>query len=63
MVYYAEDKRFEWLLCPFCNSKTRIKLRLDTELKTFPLFCPKCRQETLVHVKEFKTTVITEPDA
>ena len=20
---------FEWLLCPVCNSKTRIKLRLD----------------------------------
>lgn len=54
---------FEWLLCPVCNSKTRIKLRLDTELKNFPLFCPKCRQEALVHVKEFKTTVITEPDA
>ena len=33
---------FEWLLCPVCNSKTRIKLRLDTELKNFPLFCPKC---------------------
>lgn len=29
---------FEWLLCPVCNSKTRIKLRLDTELKTFLCF-------------------------
>jgi Protein of unknown function (DUF1524). len=41
---------FEWLLCPVCNSKTRIKLRLDTELKNFPLFCPKCKQETLISV-------------
>ena len=40
---------FEWLLCPVCNSKTRIKLRLDTELKNFPLFCPKCKQETLMY--------------
>ena len=43
---------FEWLLCPVCNSKTRIKLRLDTELKNFPLFCPKCKQETLISVEK-----------
>ena len=38
---------FEWLLCPVCGSKTRIKMRSDTELINFPLFCPKCRKETL----------------
>ena len=54
---------FEWLLCPVCNSKTRIKLRLDTELKNFPLFCPKCKQETLINVKQLNALVITEPDA
>ena len=54
---------FEWLLCPICNSKTRIKMRPDTELINFPLFCPKCRKETLIHVKKFKVSVITEPDA
>ena len=48
---------FEWLLCPVCNSKTRIKLRLDTELKNFPLFCPKCKQETLISVEKFKILV------
>ena len=54
---------YKWLLCPVCNSKTRIKLRLDTELKNFPLFCPKCRQETLITVEKFEILVITEPDA
>ncbi|HIS79444.1 MAG TPA: conjugal transfer protein, partial [Candidatus Caccousia stercoris] len=29
----------------------------------FPLFCPKCRQETLINVKHLNTTVIKEPDA
>lgn len=53
----------EWLLCPFCKSKTRIKLRKDTELKNFPLYCPKCKLETLVNIKELKTTIIKEPDA
>ena len=35
----------EWLLCPICNDKTRLKVRLDTVLENFPLFCPKCKKE------------------
>ena len=49
---------FEWLLCPVCGSKTRIKMRSDTELINFPLFCPKCRKETLIHVEKFKVSYI-----
>ena len=52
-----------WILCPVCGNKTRLKIRKDTELKNFPLFCPKCRQETLIRVKQFNITVIKEPDA
>ncbi len=33
----------EFLLCPVCKSKTRIKLRPDTVLENFPLYCPKCK--------------------
>ncbi|MCB5715037.1 MULTISPECIES: cysteine-rich KTR domain-containing protein [Lachnospiraceae] len=29
----------------------------------FPLFCPKCKQETLIDVKEINMFVIKEPDA
>ena len=43
--------------------ETRIKMRSDTQLINFPLFCPKCRKETLIHVEKFKVSVITEPDA
>lgn len=53
----------EWVLCPVCGSKTRIRIRPDTVLENFPLFYPKCKQETLIHVKELHTSVITEPDA
>lgn len=42
----------KWILCPVCGNKTRNRIREDTELKNFPLFCPKCKQETLVNVKE-----------
>lgn len=53
----------EWIYCPVCGNKTRLKIRADTELKNFPLFYPKCKEETLICVKQLNTTVIKEPDA
>ncbi|EHN15257.1 cysteine-rich KTR domain-containing protein [Clostridium sporogenes] len=52
-----------WLYCPICQNKTRVKVRTDTELKNFLLFCPKCKKENLINVNELKMTVIKEPDA
>lgn len=40
-----------WVICPVCNNKTRTKIRKDTELINFPLFCPKCKHESLIKVK------------
>ena len=53
----------EWLHCPICNNKTRIKIRKDTVLLNFPLFCPKCKQENLIEVKNLNMRIIKEPDA
>jgi len=53
----------KWILCPVCGGKTRDRIREDTELKNFPLFCPKCKQESLVDVKQLNVTVVKEPDA
>lgn len=53
----------EWVRCPVCGSKTREKIREDTELKNFPLYCPKCKQESLIEVKQFSIKIIKEPDA
>ncbi|WP_083870469.1 cysteine-rich KTR domain-containing protein [Pseudoflavonifractor capillosus] len=52
-----------WVLCPICGNKTRIKIRTDTVLERFPLFCPKCKQEVLISAQKMKITVIKEPDA
>lgn len=52
----------EWILCPLCGSKTRNKVREDTVLINYPLYCPKCRQETLIEAKNLQITVIEEPD-
>ena len=53
----------EWIYCPVCGYKARDRLRKDTVLKNYPLYCPKCRQETLIEAKKLKVTVIKEPDA
>lgn len=39
-----------FVCCPLCDSKTRIKIRIDTVLEKFPLYCPKCKQEILINV-------------
>ncbi len=48
----------EWIRCPICGSKTRDKIREDTILKNFPLYCPKCKRETLIEVKDLQVTII-----
>lgn len=53
----------KWLECPVCHNKTRLKIREDTTIENFPLFCPKCKQERLINVKQLSISVIKEPDA
>ena len=53
----------EWVHCPACGHKTRNRIRVDTILKNYPLYCPKCKQETLIEAKKLNITVIKEPDA
>ncbi|KEJ01899.1 conjugal transfer protein [Clostridium botulinum] len=51
----------KWLLCPVCGNKTHQRIREDTELKNFPLYCPKCKQETLIKIQQLNISVIKEP--
>ena len=55
--------KIEWLRCPVCGNKTRNRVREDTVLKNYPLYCPKCKREMLINVKQLNVSVITEPDA
>lgn len=52
-------QEIKWVRCPVCGNKTRLQIRTDTVLKNFLLYCPKCRQESLVDVKNLRVT----PDA
>ncbi|HBF7938903.1 UNVERIFIED_CONTAM: conjugal transfer protein [Clostridioides difficile] len=53
----------EWVICPICQNKTRLKIREDTIMKNFPLYCPKCKQETLINIRKLNVSIIKEPDA
>ena len=53
-------KQAEWILCPVCGSKTRDRLREDTVLKNYPLYCPEFKQETLISAKGLQITVIQQ---
>ena len=47
----------EWIICPVCGRKTHNKIREDTEMKNFPLYCPKCKKETIINVQDMKITL------
>lgn len=59
----SQLNRTEWIRCPVCGNKTRDRIREDTVLKNFPLYCPKCKHETLIEAKDSHIAVIKEPDA
>jgi hypothetical protein len=52
-----------WLSSEKLMAPKRENIQADTEMKNFPVFCPKCKKETLINVKEFRITVIHEPAA
>ena len=53
----------KWICCPQCGSKTRVKVYEETVLIKFPLYCPKCKKESLINVNNLKVTIVKEPDA
>lgn len=57
----SEEK---WVLCPLCGAKTRLRLLQRTVLREFPLFCPKCKRESIINAQNYKVEIISsQPDA
>lgn len=52
------NSKTDWIRCPVCGGKTREKVRMDTVLENFPLFCPKCKHETIVNVWYFVVSCV-----
>lgn len=53
-------KKSEWIYFPVCCNKICDKIRDDTILRDYPLYCPKCKQETLIEISNLEITVIKE---
>ena len=51
------DETNVWLKCPVCENKTRVKIRQDTVLVNFPLYCPKCKKETIISANQLNVSV------
>ncbi len=51
-----------WIHCPKCRCRTRTRIRRETILKYFPVFCPQCKQEFLVDVENNEIKLSVEPD-
>ena len=52
------SENIKWLLCPICQNKTRVKIRDDSVLINFPLYCPKCKKQSLIDAKDLQVTAI-----
>lgn len=40
-----------FILCSVCRGKTKQIAYKNTEIVNFPLFCPKCKQVSMIDVK------------
>lgn len=63
LCHPMEQLQEKWVLCPICQNKTRLKIRGNTVLENFPLYCPKCKKETLINARKLIISVIKKPDA
>lgn len=39
-----------WIICPHCEGKTKTKITPKTVLIEFPLYCPRCKTETVISI-------------
>jgi len=52
-----------WLYCPACCSKTRTRVRRNTVMENFSLYCHRCKHETIINVVNMNMRIVKEPDA
>lgn len=52
----------EWILCPVCGNKTRDRIREDTVLKNYPVYCPKCKHESSIEAERLQINAVMNSD-
>ena len=51
------DRELETIKCPACGANTRTKVKNDTALVFFPLYCQKCKKELRITWVDGKITI------
>lgn len=46
-----KSEKTKWIFCPHVGTNHEIKLE-KYKIKNFPLYCPKCKREPLIEVRE-----------
>lgn len=52
-----------WICCPTCSGRTRTKIRSETYVRNFPIYCPRCKQEYLIDAEQLRINLSGKPDA
>ena len=47
----------QFIKCPNCGKEVKIKIRKDTVMKNFPMFCTWIKEEILIDVEDLKVTL------
>lgn len=49
----------KWVYCPRCGGKSRIKATPETVVVKLPFFCPKCKLQMTVDIRNGKAAKST----
>ncbi len=48
------------VLCPVCKARTHTRIYPSTVMNSFPLFCPKCKRQTVIDAEHGIVTAVTD---
>ncbi len=51
-----------WAACPDCGGNTRTRVREDSVLFHHLMYCPRCKKNFLVNIRQFQTEVVREAE-
>ena len=52
-----------WFAVDYRRFAARLRLLQRTVLREFPLYCPKCRRESVISARNFQIETVYQPDA
>ena len=57
-----KDIETRWVYCPKCGKRIKVKIRNDTKLFHYILYCTWCKKESLINLENFEIRIVQEDD-